>query len=84
MSNPDTDSNFDWQKLSALSEADELAAIEARGEKLKATLRKHQAQLPVLEQVADLGAKMKFVNYQALVRSGFTPEQAMFLIVNRK
>lgn len=70
--------NPDWAKLANLSDADvQRAALEARGEKLK-------EQLPVLEKMAEVVAQVKFVNYKALIKSGFTPEQAMFLIVNGK
>ena len=86
MSNSDTNPETpDWKKLASLSDADiQRAAMEARGEKLDELLEKHKAQLPILEKMAELVAQARFANYSALVKSGFTPEQAMFLIVNGK
>lgn len=83
MSKPNTDpsDNIDWSKLAALSDEDKL---KIRDKRLQDALEAQQKQLPALEAMSELVAKARFVNFQSLVKAGFTQDQALYLIANGK
>jgi Tfp pilus assembly protein PilO len=49
-------------------------------ERVREMIDNHNKQLPMLIELSDLAAKVKKVNYDAFVKAGFSPQDALSLI----